>query len=91
MGMAVKTRVIKIGNSQGIRIPKLLLDQSGLEGEVELSVERDQLVVRPVRRARHGWDEQFRMMAESGDDRLLDEEALSLPRGVRANRKGREE
>ena len=78
MGMAVKTRVIKIGNSQGIRIPKLLLDQSGLEGEVELSVERDQLVVRPVRRSRHGWDEQFRMMAESGDDRLLDEEALSL-------------
>jgi len=78
MSTAVKTRIIKIGNSQGIRIPKLLLDQSGLGEEVELSIERGQLVIRPVRRARHGWDEQFRMMAESGDDRLLDEEALSL-------------
>jgi len=69
---AVKTQIIKIGNSRGIRIPKLLVDQLGLSSEVEIAVERDQLVIRPTSRPRHGWDEQFRAMAERGDDQLLD-------------------
>jgi len=76
--MSVTTRIIKIGNSQGVRIPKLLLDQIGLDGEVELAVQEDQLVIRPIRRPRYGWDEQFRMMAERGDDRLLDETVVGL-------------
>lgn len=49
------------------------------EEEVELAVQQDQLV-RSVRHPRQGWDEQFRMMAERGDDRLLDEPALNLIR-----------
>jgi len=69
----VKTQIIKIGNSRGIRIPKLLLDQVGLGAEVEIAVQRDQLVIRPASRPRDDWDEQFRAMAEEGDDRLLDE------------------
>jgi antitoxin MazE len=72
MVAVVKTRLVKIGNSQGIRIPKLLLDQLNLTGEVELEVEDDQLVVRSVKAARCGWEEQFRLMAEQGDDRPLD-------------------
>ncbi|MCC7353093.1 MAG: AbrB/MazE/SpoVT family DNA-binding domain-containing protein [Anaerolineae bacterium] len=68
---SVKTKVIKIGNSRGIRIPKLLLDQVGLGTEVEISVEHDQLLIRRASRPRSGWDEQFRTMAERGDDRLL--------------------
>ena len=43
----MKTRLIKIGNSQGIRIPKLLLEQVGLANEVELEVQQDQIVIRP--------------------------------------------
>jgi antitoxin MazE len=77
MSTALRTRIIKIGNSQGIRIPKLLLDQLGLD-EVELAVQEDQLVIRPIRHPRYGWDEQFRMMAEHGDDRLLDEAVVSF-------------
>ena len=73
MNTSLRTRIIKIGNSQGIRIPKLLLDQLGWDEEVELAVQEDQLVIRPIRHPRYGWDEQFRMMAEHGDDRLLDE------------------
>jgi antitoxin MazE len=78
MSTAVKARIIKIGNSQGIRIPKLLLDQAGLEKEVELAVQPHQLVIRPIRHPRQDWDEHFRLMAERGDDRLLDESAVSL-------------
>ncbi len=78
MNTVVKTRIVKMGNSRGIRIPKLLLDQLGLNEEVELAVQQNQLVIRPVQRPRHGWDEQLKLMAERGDDRLLDAEAVSL-------------
>jgi antitoxin MazE len=78
----VMTRVITIGNSRGIRIPKVLLDQIGLkkEEQVELAVERDRLIIRPVRRLRHDWDDQFKLMAQRGDDRLLDAATPSLTR-----------
>jgi antitoxin MazE len=69
----VKTPIVRIGNSRGIRIPKILIDQVGLGSEVEISVQRDRLVIRPSSRPRYGWEEQFRSMAEHGDDRLLDE------------------
>ena len=74
----MKTNIVKIGNSQGIRIPKLLLRQLKLQGQVQLSVRRNQLVIQPSQRPRQGWDEQFKKMAERGDDRLLDEDAKSL-------------
>ena len=69
----MKINIIRIGNSQGIRIPKILLDQSGLGKEVELEVEDQKIVIRPASRSRQGWDEKFKRMAESGDDRLIDE------------------
>ncbi|MCL4504552.1 MAG: AbrB/MazE/SpoVT family DNA-binding domain-containing protein [Chloroflexi bacterium] len=72
MSIGITTRVVKIGNSRGIRIPKPLLDRLGPAEEVELIVEGDQLIVRPIRRPRDGWDEQFELMAQRGDDRLLD-------------------
>ena len=74
----VKTRIVKIGNSQGIRIPKLLLEQLHLSDEVELEVQQNQLIIRPARSVRQGWDEAFQKMAEQGDDQLLDQEATSL-------------
>ncbi len=74
-GASVKTRVIRIGNSQGIRIPKLLLEQAGLGETVELEAQQGRLVVRAALSPRHGWDEEFRAMAEQGDDQLLDPQA----------------
>lgn len=74
----MKTRIVPIGNSHGVRIPKPLLDQTGLSGEVDIRAEDDALVIRPVRRPRAGWAEAFRRMAERGDDALLDDAAPSL-------------
>lgn len=68
----IRTQMIKIGNSRGIRIPKTLIDQVKLGNEVEIAVQRGQLVIRPVSRPRSGWDAQFRAMAEQGDDQMLD-------------------
>lgn len=72
MTTIVKTRIIKIGNSQGIRIPKYLLEQSNLGEEVELELHSEQIVVRRAQGARQNWDEMFKMMAELGDDALMD-------------------
>jgi antitoxin MazE len=74
----MKTRIVRIGNSQGIRIPKPLLEQTGLRGEVEISAEDDTLIIRPARRPREGWAASFREMARRGDDALLDDDAPSL-------------
>ncbi len=74
MSTAIKTRIIKIGNSQGVRIPRLLLDQTNLSGNVYLEVEQNQIIIRPIRTIREGWDEQFKLMAQMGDDNLLDDE-----------------
>lgn len=73
----MKTSVIRIGNSRGIRIPKTLLEQCQLGDTVELAVRNGHLVVRPATRPRAGWDEAFRQMAQQGDDKLVDKNFLS--------------
>jgi antitoxin MazE len=73
----IKSRIVKIGNSQGIRIPKLLLEQSNLGEEVELVLQEDQIIVRPVQHVRQGWEEAFKAMSERGNDELLDADALA--------------
>lgn len=77
MGSTVKARIVKMGNSKGVRIPKTILEQLGLGEEVELSVRENQLVIRSSSRPREDWEKQFEQMAKRGDDRLLDEEAVS--------------
>lgn len=71
MTAARQTRIVRIGNSQGIRIPKPLLEQAGIGDRVELEVHEGQISIRPARRARAGWDEHFAAMAAAGDDHLL--------------------
>ena len=55
----MKTELIQIGNSRGIRIPKPLIEQCGLGDMVELRVENDCLVISSERRPRQGWEEAF--------------------------------
>jgi antitoxin MazE len=71
--MMTKTRIVRIGNSRGIRVPKILLDQAQLPDEVELHAEPGRLVVQGARRPRTGWAEAARAMSEARHDRLLDE------------------
>jgi len=68
----MRTRIVQIGNSRGVRIPKALLEESGLQGEVEMSLRDGALVITPAGQPRLGWSEAFREMALHGDDALLD-------------------
>ncbi len=45
----MKTKIISIGNSKGIRIPKPLLIESGLTDEVNLSVKKGEIRIKSVR------------------------------------------
>ncbi len=67
----MKTSIRKMGNSQGVIIPKPLLAQVGLTDEAVMTIENDALVLRPTRHApREGWAEASRRLAEQGDDAL---------------------
>ena len=74
--VAMKAQIIRIGNSQGIRIPKPFLQQSGIAKDVDIEVQGKQIVLRSIGHPREGWEESFRQMASKGDDRLLDENLL---------------
>lgn len=69
----MRTRIVKIGNSQGVRIPKLLLEQSGIQAEVEIAVQGDHLTIRPASHVRSGWEQAFAVMAQQNDDVLLED------------------
>lgn len=77
--MAVRQRIVRVGNSRGIRLPAHILTESGLaEGdEVEVQVEDKQIVIRAARHPRAGWAEQAAALAASGDDQLLDGETMA--------------
>lgn len=68
----MRTTIRKMGNSQGVIIPKPLLAEVGLTDEAVMSIENDALVLRPVRRSpREGWADASREVAEQGDDALV--------------------
>lgn len=69
----MKTRLIRIGNSRGVRIPKPLIEQAGLGEQVELRVEDGAVIVETPRRARAGWADAAKQIRERGEDGLLDE------------------
>jgi antitoxin MazE len=71
MPATIKTKLVRIGNSQGIRIPRVVVEQTGLQGELELEVRDRQLVVRPISHPRAGWEDRLREMSRRRDDRPL--------------------
>lgn len=70
----MKAQIIQIGNSQGIRIPKMMLEETRLSGEVELEVHRDGLLIRSVQKPRETWDAAFKTLADIDDDLPLQPE-----------------
>jgi antitoxin MazE len=73
----MRARVIKIGNSQGLRIPKPILEQTGIMDDVEIEVEKNQIIIRPIKNVREGWDAAFKIMGEKRDDELILDENMS--------------
>ncbi len=68
----MRVSIIKIGNSQGIRLPKPLLEQCGFNQEVELEIRNHELILKSPTTPRANWSKAFKAMATNGDDQLID-------------------
>ena len=68
----MKTNIVRIGNSKGIRLPKSILEQCRLKDSVEIEVEGNVLIIRPVHAPRSGWSDAFSQMSQHQDELLED-------------------
>ena len=76
---SIKVKIIRIGNSKGIRLSKSLIEQYNMKDEVLLEAKKDSIVIRPVKNPRADWKKAFEKMRLRGDDVLLDEGAELVP------------
>ena len=76
----IKTKIIQIGNSKGIRIPKHILERLNLKNLIELIIddERQQIHIKSLNSVRKNWEESFQKMHQLGDDELIIEDDLDL-------------
>ncbi len=69
--------LIRIGNSQGVRIPKAIIEQAQLnEKELEFKVLDEGLLIKPSRKPRQGWKKQFEKYLKAENEEELDQEWL---------------
>ena len=64
-------KLVSIGNSKGIRIPRSVIRQCGFEDQLEMRVSDGIVTLAPARRLREGWESAFARMAAAGDDELM--------------------
>jgi antitoxin MazE len=74
----MKTRLVRIGNSRGVRLPKTIIAQAGLTEEVELGVRDGAVVIARTSSARSGWADAARQMRQRNGDLLLDPPAPTV-------------
>jgi antitoxin MazE len=68
MTKTVKSRIVQVGNSQGIRLPKAMLELSGIKDNIEIEVRDNQIVITAATKPRVGWHDAFAQMASDGDE-----------------------
>lgn len=74
----MKTQLIKIGNSKGIRIPKTMVEQCKLNGELNIVVRENEIVIKADENNRLGWDEAFKKAASLKENSMVDEDGMNL-------------
>jgi antitoxin MazE len=68
MSNIFKTRIVQVGNSQGIRLPKAMIELSGIKEHIEIEVKDRQIIITAASKARVGWGDAFAQMASNGDE-----------------------
>jgi antitoxin MazE len=61
-------KLVPIGNSQGVRIPKALLEKYGLSNSLVLEETEQGILLRKKREDKLSWEDTFKAMAEAGED-----------------------
>ncbi|OEU71859.1 MAG: AbrB family transcriptional regulator [Desulfuromonadales bacterium C00003093] len=74
------TTLVRIGNSQGVRIPKAIIEQAQLTNkELILKIVDEGLLITPVTKARDGWKEKFDQVLQCKNAENVDQEWLDAP------------
>ena len=74
------TTLIRIGNSQGVRIPKAIIEQAQLnDKELEFKIIDDGLLIQPLKKPRQGWKKQFEKVQLVNNSNKIDKEWLDAP------------
>ncbi len=74
----MKAQIVKIGNSHGIRIPKAVLEETRMSGDVEIEVTPDGILIRNINKPRSNWDAMFKALSDRDDDLQLDRPSTSF-------------
>jgi antitoxin MazE len=69
----MKARLVRIGNSRGLRLPKPLIEEAQLRDEVQIRVRDGALIITSLTRPRAGWADAARRLHGQGQEHLLDE------------------
>ena len=67
----MEAAIIKIGNSKGLRLSKTILEKYNIKDKVEMILEKEQIIIKPIDKPRKNWEEAFKKMHQNGDDELL--------------------
>jgi len=70
----MKVPIVPIGNSKGIRLSKTLIEKYDLKDSVEMILDEEFIIIKPVMNPRKNWEKAFKEMHESGDDKLIIED-----------------
>ena len=71
--MNMKTRLVRIGNSRGLHLPKSLIEKAGLKDEVEVTLLDGVLIVTSAEHPRQGWEAAVSRLLERRDDHVFEE------------------
>lgn len=75
----MKSHLVQIGNSKGIRIPKTILEQCRIEKDIIIEIENNSLIIKPCKsKPRKGWEKYFKKMSMNQDDKLLIDSDIDL-------------
>ena len=83
--MAQMLKIVKIGNSRGVRLPATMLARYRIGGEVSVEANPDGILLRPVKESRLSWEETFKEMAaeaKSAGDEFADMEKNTVTDGL---------
>jgi len=69
--ITMKARIIRIGNSKGLRLSKTILERYEMSEEVDIVMKNDHIEIHPSKEARKGWSEKMQKLSTASDDELL--------------------
>ena len=72
----LEAKLIKIGNSQGIRLPKRIISKYGLGNLVLLEETEDGLLIHPAKSGKLSWEDTYKAMAQEEQDEWADWESI---------------